>query len=280
MTVGIVGMPQEESEPLLEAVFDHAEKRDFVYEHVWRVGDLLLWDNRCSSHARTRFPLDRTPADAAHHGQGHRAALLKSRRRCTPTERGDAVALLVGLLRRSRRRVLRPASGSGAGLSKKADRTGGAVRCRRHHRQHRPADGAALLRQLGPDRGGQQSPRRRQHDRHQRGRQGAARRPHPSRHHDRLRDQCRPAEAALRSRSGILPPSPSSPRSRSMLVVHASVPAHEPAGVHRASEVEAGRLGLRLLRHRHLAASRRRDVQVHGRHRSWCTCRSRATPRP
>ena len=56
MTVGIVGMPQEESGPLLEAVFDHAEKREFVYEHVWRVGDLLLWDNRCSSHARTDFP--------------------------------------------------------------------------------------------------------------------------------------------------------------------------------------------------------------------------------
>jgi taurine dioxygenase len=37
-------------------VFDHAEKREFVYEHVWRVGDLLLWDNRCSSHARTDFP--------------------------------------------------------------------------------------------------------------------------------------------------------------------------------------------------------------------------------
>jgi taurine dioxygenase len=56
MTVGIVDMPQEESEPLLNAVFDHAEKREFVYEHVWRVGDLLLWDNRCSSHARTDFP--------------------------------------------------------------------------------------------------------------------------------------------------------------------------------------------------------------------------------
>ena len=56
MTVGIVDMPPAESEPLLNAVFDHAEKRDFVYEHVWRVGDLLLWDNRCSSHARTDFP--------------------------------------------------------------------------------------------------------------------------------------------------------------------------------------------------------------------------------
>jgi taurine dioxygenase len=29
-----------------------------VHEHKWRVGDLLLWDNRCSSHARTDFPAD------------------------------------------------------------------------------------------------------------------------------------------------------------------------------------------------------------------------------
>jgi len=56
MTVGIVDMPKEESDPLLKAVFDHAEKKEFVYEHVWRVGNLLLWDNRCSSHARTDFP--------------------------------------------------------------------------------------------------------------------------------------------------------------------------------------------------------------------------------
>ena len=58
MTTGIEGMTDEEAQPLLEAVFDHAEKPEFVYEHVWRVGDLLLWDNRCSSHARTDFPAD------------------------------------------------------------------------------------------------------------------------------------------------------------------------------------------------------------------------------
>jgi taurine dioxygenase len=56
MTIGIDDMPPAESEPLLNAVFDHSEKREFVYEHVWRVGDLLLWDNRCSTHARTDFP--------------------------------------------------------------------------------------------------------------------------------------------------------------------------------------------------------------------------------
>ncbi|MGH6672159.1 MAG: TauD/TfdA dioxygenase family protein [Xanthobacteraceae bacterium] len=58
MTVKIMDLPEDESEQLLNAVFDHAEKRDFVYEHVWHVGDLLLWDNRCSSHARTNFSSD------------------------------------------------------------------------------------------------------------------------------------------------------------------------------------------------------------------------------
>src|SRR5262247_4078682 len=55
MTVGVEGMSDGESGPLLEAVFDHAERKEFVYDHVWRLGDLLLWDNRCSSHARTDF---------------------------------------------------------------------------------------------------------------------------------------------------------------------------------------------------------------------------------
>ena len=56
MTVKVLDLPEDESDRLLNAVYDHAEKREFVYEHVWRVGDLLLWDNRCSSHARTDFP--------------------------------------------------------------------------------------------------------------------------------------------------------------------------------------------------------------------------------
>lgn len=56
MTVGLDGMSDEEAQPILEAVFDHAEKSEFVYSHKWQVGDLLLWDNRCSSHAREDFP--------------------------------------------------------------------------------------------------------------------------------------------------------------------------------------------------------------------------------
>jgi taurine dioxygenase len=58
MTVKVVDMPAEESDELLGAVFDHSEKAEFVYRHVWRVGDLIVWDNRCSSHARDDFPSD------------------------------------------------------------------------------------------------------------------------------------------------------------------------------------------------------------------------------
>ncbi len=56
MTERIEGMDEAESKKLLNILFDHMEKPEFVFSHVWRKGDLLLWDNRCSSHARTDFP--------------------------------------------------------------------------------------------------------------------------------------------------------------------------------------------------------------------------------
>jgi taurine dioxygenase len=56
MTVKILDIAQDESDELLNAVFDHSERPQFVYRHAWRVGDLLVWDNRCSAHARDDFP--------------------------------------------------------------------------------------------------------------------------------------------------------------------------------------------------------------------------------
>jgi taurine dioxygenase len=56
MTEEVVGLARAESDRLLAALYDHAENPAFVYEHVWLPGDLLLWDNRCSMHARTDFP--------------------------------------------------------------------------------------------------------------------------------------------------------------------------------------------------------------------------------
>ena len=56
MSTGIEGMDDAEAAPLLEKLFDHSEKAEFVYTHKWQVGDVLLWDNRCSTHARTDVP--------------------------------------------------------------------------------------------------------------------------------------------------------------------------------------------------------------------------------
>jgi taurine dioxygenase len=55
MTEAVEGLGPEECRNVLARVFDHLERREFVYEHVWRPGDLVMWDNRCSTHARTHF---------------------------------------------------------------------------------------------------------------------------------------------------------------------------------------------------------------------------------
>lgn len=56
MTARIDGIPRDESDAILEALFDIIEAPDNIFEHVWTVGDLAIWDNYCSCHARTDFP--------------------------------------------------------------------------------------------------------------------------------------------------------------------------------------------------------------------------------
>ena len=55
MTISIEDMERAESDGLLGLLFDHMEHPDFIYEHKWRIDDLMMWDNRCSVHARTYF---------------------------------------------------------------------------------------------------------------------------------------------------------------------------------------------------------------------------------
>ena len=55
MTHHIVGMEAAESEALLERLFDHQEQDRFIYRHVWKPGDLIMWDNRSALHARSDF---------------------------------------------------------------------------------------------------------------------------------------------------------------------------------------------------------------------------------
>ncbi len=49
-TVGIDGMDDAEAQPLLDELFEHQKKPDFIYRHKWRLGDLVFWDNRCTIH--------------------------------------------------------------------------------------------------------------------------------------------------------------------------------------------------------------------------------------
>jgi taurine dioxygenase len=55
MTTWINGIPREESDALLEQLFQYLERRDIVYEHVWQPGDVVIWDNLATLHARTDF---------------------------------------------------------------------------------------------------------------------------------------------------------------------------------------------------------------------------------
>jgi alpha-ketoglutarate-dependent 2,4-dichlorophenoxyacetate dioxygenase len=46
----IRGMEEPEARVLLMELMEHATEREFVYTHRWSVGDLVMWDNRCTMH--------------------------------------------------------------------------------------------------------------------------------------------------------------------------------------------------------------------------------------
>jgi alpha-ketoglutarate-dependent 2,4-dichlorophenoxyacetate dioxygenase len=58
----IVGRPVPEGRILLYDLNLHATRPEFVYSHKWRIGDLVIWDNRCTMH-RGRAHNDSYPRD-------------------------------------------------------------------------------------------------------------------------------------------------------------------------------------------------------------------------
>ncbi len=50
VTVRIHGMTVEESRGLLHYLYAHSIRAEFVYRHRWNLGDLVMWDNRCTIH--------------------------------------------------------------------------------------------------------------------------------------------------------------------------------------------------------------------------------------
>jgi alpha-ketoglutarate-dependent 2,4-dichlorophenoxyacetate dioxygenase len=51
----IIGMPPEEGQALLRELIEFATQPRFVYRHKWHIGDLVIWDNRCTMHRATPF---------------------------------------------------------------------------------------------------------------------------------------------------------------------------------------------------------------------------------
>ena len=57
-TIDIEGLPQKENEELLEELFEHLYADERVLAHEWRQGDLVIWDNVATQHARGTVALE------------------------------------------------------------------------------------------------------------------------------------------------------------------------------------------------------------------------------
>ena len=51
----VVGMPNPEGLALVDELVEFATQDRFVFRHKWRVGDVLMWDNRCTLHTGTLY---------------------------------------------------------------------------------------------------------------------------------------------------------------------------------------------------------------------------------
>ena len=49
-TSHLVGLHAAESELLLKFLYQHCTRHEFVFQHRWEKGDLVIWDNRCTMH--------------------------------------------------------------------------------------------------------------------------------------------------------------------------------------------------------------------------------------
>ena len=54
-TIGIDGMDDASGTALLEEIYGFATRPEFVYRHVWQVGDVVMWDNGSTMHRREPF---------------------------------------------------------------------------------------------------------------------------------------------------------------------------------------------------------------------------------
>ncbi|HEY6993277.1 MAG TPA: TauD/TfdA family dioxygenase [Xanthobacteraceae bacterium] len=51
----LLSLELAQSEALLDELWSFVDRPESAWEHAWRVGDLVLWDNRCTMHRRDAF---------------------------------------------------------------------------------------------------------------------------------------------------------------------------------------------------------------------------------
>ena len=103
----IVGMPYDEGRALIEELNALAVHPDLTYEHRWKPGELIVWDNRCVMHRATAYdPCDARAGRAPLHGAG-RGSGVESR-----CYRGKVRAGVAN----NEEKSVKPASIAGAGV--------------------------------------------------------------------------------------------------------------------------------------------------------------------
>ena len=58
LTRYVAGVDQNEGDALLAELYAHIEQPQFIWTHEWRIGDVVLFDNRPTMHRRLAFPPD------------------------------------------------------------------------------------------------------------------------------------------------------------------------------------------------------------------------------
>src|SRR5262245_41143936 len=79
----ILGWPVPDGRLLLRDLTEHATQRERIYRHAWRVGDLLIWDNRCTMHRATPFD------DGAYKRELRRVTTLDIERPASPPRKAE-----------------------------------------------------------------------------------------------------------------------------------------------------------------------------------------------
>ena len=76
------GMTVAESRPLLDFLYEHSTTPDNVYRHMWQVGDVVMWDNRCTMHYAVHDYGEAEARAEPHHPARRSAGITAIPRRC------------------------------------------------------------------------------------------------------------------------------------------------------------------------------------------------------